>query len=214
MAPAASAAAKSIAYSFDAKAYGKAVMHCCKHSSEACFGVFLGRSNGKVLQITDAMPLFHTHSLGPMLKAAFMMIEQHCRNVGGGLEIVGIYHATSSGNTDITPVKAIADKVASTFSGASVWAFDSNRLAGGKEGAPGSQFCLTGLYHSKDEWKGVGAEAACLSDDAALKQTATLLSEMKYLDIVDFDDHLASPTMNWLNPTLFQGDAIMERSSD
>merc|ERR1712014_219001 len=105
-------AAGSKMYTFDPQAYAKAVMHCCKYSSEACLGVFVGSMNGKSLQIVDAMPLFHTHSLAPMLKASFMMVDQHCRDVGG-VEIVGIYHANAQRSTDIAPVKAIADKVAS-----------------------------------------------------------------------------------------------------
>lgn len=200
MAPTTSGAAK---YTFDPKAYAKAVMHCCKHSSDACLGVFVGQSNGKTLQITDAMPLFHTHSLAPMLKVAFTLIEQHCK--GLGLEIVGIYHTTAQGGTEMTPVKPIADKVAAAFSGASVWSFDAAKLS-----ATGQQFAFTGMYHSKDEWKSVGADVDTGLADEALKRTSRLVSEMKYLELVDFDDHLGTPALNWLNPDLFKGDKLMD----
>merc|ERR1719437_215966 len=101
-------------FAFDPKAYAKAVMHCCKHGSEAVTGIFIGSSSGKVLKLVDAIPLFHTHSLAPMLKIACMLIEQHCRTVGN-LEIVGIYYASPSGSVDITPIKAIGEKIASNF---------------------------------------------------------------------------------------------------
>ncbi|CAE8633094.1 unnamed protein product, partial [Polarella glacialis] len=41
----------------------------------------------------------------PMLKVACMLAEEHCNAVGGGLEIVGLYHATASGNLEMTSVK-------------------------------------------------------------------------------------------------------------
>jgi len=188
-------------WSFDPKAYAKALMHSCKYSSEAVTGVFIGSSSGKVLKVVDAMPLFHTHSLAPMLKVACMLIEQHCRAVGG-LEIVGMYHATASGSFDMTPVKPIADKLASNFSPASVWTVDAAKL-------PERQFALRGMCHSKDEWKPIGSDAVNLSDEA-LKHTARVISEMKYLEIVDFDDHLNDASLSWLNQNLFKGDPLAE----
>merc|ERR1712241_105342 len=142
---------------------------------------FIGSANGKVLKIMDAVPLFHTHSLAPMLKVACMLIDQHCRTAGGGLEIVGLYHANASGSAEIASVKAIADKLASNFASASVWALDAAKL-------PERQFALRGSCHSKEEWKPIAAENVRLGDEA-LKHAARVISEMKYLEIVDFDDH-------------------------
>merc|ERR1719401_2368954 len=169
----------STIYAFDPKAYAKAVMHSCKHSSEGVTGIFIGSVSGKVLKVVDCIPLFHTHALAPMLKVACMLIEQHCRTVGN-LEIVGMYYASPSGSLDITPVKAIADKIASNFAIASIWALDAAKL-------PERQFALKGTCQSKEEWKGLGSDAVTLSDEA-LKETARVVSEMKYLEIVDFDD--------------------------
>merc|ERR1719440_1141791 len=73
------------------------------------------------------MPLFHTHSLAPMLKISFMLIEQYCRN-NGDLEIVGLYVANPSGSLDVSPVKGIADKMAQTLPQATVWALDLSKL--------------------------------------------------------------------------------------
>jgi len=188
-------------YAFDPKAYAKALMHGCKHASEAVTGIFIGSSNGKVLKVVDAIPLFHTHSLAPMLKVACMLIEQHCKTVGG-LEIVGMYHATISGSLDITPVKAIADKIASNFPAASVWALDTTKL-------PGKQFALHGMSQVKEEWKPISCDSVNLSEEA-LKQTTRVIAEMKYLELVDFDDHLTDASLNWLNTNLFKDDPLAE----
>mmetsp|Transcript_20858 Transcript_20858/g.45958 ORF Transcript_20858/g.45958 Transcript_20858/m.45958 type:complete len:206 (+) Transcript_20858:75-692(+) len=189
-------------YAFDPQAYAKVIMHGCKHSSEAVVGVLIGVLSGKALRVVDAVPLFHTHSLGPMLKIAFMLIEQHCRSSGNGLEIIGIYHGSVSGSTELSPVKGIADKVASNFGSATCWALDLAKMSQ-------RQFALHGMYHSKDEWKQISSEAVSVSDEA-LKQTGRAISEMKYLEIVDFDDHLTDAALNWLNTDLFKGDPIAD----
>eukprot|EP00439_Symbiodinium_sp_Y106_P004719 s6579_g1.t1 len=128
-------------YSFSPKAYAKAVLHSCKHSAAPVLGLLLGTANGKVLKVADAIPLFHTHALGPMLKIACMLAEEHCK-AAGDLEIVGLYHATPSGSTEMTPVKAIADKLAQNFASASVWTLDASKL-------PEKQFAFKGLGRSK-----------------------------------------------------------------
>eukprot|EP00927_Polykrikos_kofoidii_P079480 TRINITY_DN76266_c0_g1_i1.p2 TRINITY_DN76266_c0_g1~~TRINITY_DN76266_c0_g1_i1.p2 ORF type:complete len:232 (+),score=34.23 TRINITY_DN76266_c0_g1_i1:82-696(+) len=192
------------AYKFEPPAYAKLCMHSCKHSSAACFGVLIGTGTGKSTNIVDAIPLFHTRSLAPMLKIAFMMIEQHCKSTGS--EIVGLYHATTNGSTDIGSVRAIADKVASNCAGLTVWALDPVKLAA-------RQFCLTGMYQSKDEWKSLGADAASVTAEV-VTHTSRIISEMKYMDVIDFDDHLVNPASNWLNPTLFEGDPLDRLRAD
>eukprot|EP00933_Yihiella_yeosuensis_P051026 TRINITY_DN48856_c0_g1_i1.p1 TRINITY_DN48856_c0_g1~~TRINITY_DN48856_c0_g1_i1.p1 ORF type:complete len:212 (-),score=59.85 TRINITY_DN48856_c0_g1_i1:61-696(-) len=187
-------------YAFDPKAYAKAVMHGCKHSSETVLGLLIGSSNGKTMKIVDSMPLFHTHSLAPMLKIACMLIEEHCKTAGENLEIVGLYHATASGNVEMTSVKAIADKIASNSSSASVWTLDASKMAE-------KQFAFRGLAHIKDEWKAISGDAVSLSDEA-LTATSRLISDMKHLDVIDFDDHLSDSTQSWLNEKLFKGDKI------
>ncbi|CAE8586860.1 unnamed protein product, partial [Polarella glacialis] len=120
--------------------------------------------------------------------------------VGGGLEIVGLYHATASGNLEMTSVKAIAEKIASNFASASVWTLDASKL-------PERKFAMVGMSHTKDEWKAIGADAVSLSSEA-MEHSARLISEMKYLDLVDFDDHLADGSLSWLNETIFKGDPL------
>jgi len=174
-------------------------MHGCKHSSDAVLGLFVGSANGKVMKVVDSIPLFHTHSLGPMLKIACMLTEEHCKAVGG-LEIIGLYHATPLGNTEMTPVKAIAEKLASNFSNASVWTLDAGKL-------DDRHFAFKGLGHKDNDWKAIGNDAVSISSEA-LEQTVKLISEMKHLELVDFDDHLADGSQSWLNETLFEKEAL------
>uniref|UniRef100_A0A7S2QED8 MPN domain-containing protein n=1 Tax=Zooxanthella nutricula TaxID=1333877 RepID=A0A7S2QED8_9DINO len=164
-------------------------------------GILVGTSTGKALKVVDAMPLFHTHALAPMLKIACMLIEEHCREVGD-LEIVGLYHAAASGVPDMSRVKPIADKIAANFPAACVWAVDAAKLGE-------RQFALRGMCHSKEEWKPISADAVSLGDEA-LQHTSRAISELKHLEIVDFDDHLGDASLSWLNASLFKGDALAE----
>ncbi|CAK9002779.1 unnamed protein product [Durusdinium trenchii] len=140
-------------YAFHPQAYAKAVLHLCKHSSSSVLGLFLGHADGRVMKVLEAIPLFHTHALGPMLKVACMLAEEHCKSTDATMEIVGIYHATASGSTEMTPVKAIADKIAANFAAASVWTLDASKL-------PEKQFAFKGMGRVKDEWKAVGGNLA------------------------------------------------------
>merc|ERR1712232_363954 len=181
-------------YAFDPKAYAKAVMHGCKHSSDAVIGIFIGCASGKLLKVVDAIPLFHTHALAPMLKIACMLIEQHCQNLGGGIEIVGMYHATASGAVDYKPVQAIADTIAENFAGATVWCIDAAKMAE-------RQFALRGWLNvkelnGKEDWKGISGDSVSLSDEAK-KHTSRVISEMKCLELIDFDDHLGDASLSW-----------------
>eukprot|EP00490_Sorites_sp_Unknown_P018397 CAMPEP_0114643288 /NCGR_PEP_ID=MMETSP0191-20121206/3299_1 /TAXON_ID=126664 /ORGANISM="Sorites sp." /LENGTH=195 /DNA_ID=CAMNT_0001855563 /DNA_START=29 /DNA_END=616 /DNA_ORIENTATION=+ len=189
--------APSAGYSFNPEAYAKAVLHVCKHSSSSVLGLFLGHADGKVIKVVDTVPLFHTHALGPMLKIACMLAEEHCKSTDASWEIVGIYHATPSGSTEMTPVKAIADKIAANFASASVWSLDAGKL-------PEKQFAFKGMGRVKDEWKAIGSELVSLGSEVP-SETSRLISEMRFLEVVDFDDHLADGNKSWLNETLFEG---------
>merc|ERR1711908_131342 len=119
----------------------------------------------------------------------------------GDLEIVGLYFATPSGSLDTTPVKAIADKMGTNLPNATLWGLDLSKL-------PDRKLAVVGHGHAKEEWKPFSAEAISVSDDT-LKHTSRIISELKYLEVTDFDDHLADVKQNWLNSDLFKGDEIL-----
>mmetsp|Transcript_91291 Transcript_91291/g.144261 ORF Transcript_91291/g.144261 Transcript_91291/m.144261 type:complete len:209 (+) Transcript_91291:81-707(+) len=188
-------------YVFEPTAYAKAIMHGCKHASDRVIGVFIGSATDpKVVRIVDAIPLFHTHTLAPMLKIAFMLIEKHCMD--NQLEILGFYHASPDGGIDKSPVQPIADKLAANCSNASLWALELQRLAEKK-------CAMVGMHYSSKEgdkdWRAVSPEAIRVGAEV-FEQTERVIAEMKYLDIVDFDEHLTDAKLDWLNSNLFQSD--------
>jgi hypothetical protein len=64
-------------YRFTASAYGKVLFHICKHVSKSVNGVLIGYTDVQKGEhvLMDAIPLFHTHVLTPMLKLAFIMVS-------------------------------------------------------------------------------------------------------------------------------------------
>ena len=80
-------------------AYLKIMLHASKHPHCPVNGLLLGQgSAADTLSVSDAVPLFHQHTLSPMLEAATTLAEQHCAEQGGGLKIVGYYHANERAN--------------------------------------------------------------------------------------------------------------------
>lgn len=58
-------------------AWAKVVMHAAAHPAAAVSGLLLGHSDGKLLSITDAAPLFHHGTTTPMLELATNMVWSH-----------------------------------------------------------------------------------------------------------------------------------------
>jgi len=144
-----------------------------------------------------------------MLKIGFAMVEQHCMRTTqpAGMEIVGYYVShpcpkeLSAAAMELSaPTKSIADKLAQNFPGATVWVLDASKIAE-------SKVALVGHSQTKDDWRPFAPNTVNVSDET-LKQTAKLISDMKYIDIVDFDDHFGDISENFLNPDLLKGHPI------
>merc|ERR1719316_2013827 len=102
-------------------------MHGFKHSSETVTGVLIGSINQKAVQIVDAVPLFHTHALAPMLKVAFTLIEKHCQLEEK--QIVGLYYANDKPSDTIShTARVMADKVLANSPGASLWSLNAEKI--------------------------------------------------------------------------------------
>ncbi len=58
------------------KAYLKSILHAAKYPTATVIGLVLGELTKKdeTLYVQDALPLFHTHPLGPMLELALMKV--------------------------------------------------------------------------------------------------------------------------------------------
>lgn len=60
--------------SIDSQAYSKAILHCCKYTSEFVCGVLTGTQESDNIVVNDSFPLFHRNLLQAPLETAFSMV--------------------------------------------------------------------------------------------------------------------------------------------
>ena len=65
---------KSMTSRLHQEAYLKSVLHACKYTTRFVCGIFLGKKNEGVLDIVDAVPLFHSTILAPMTEVALIQV--------------------------------------------------------------------------------------------------------------------------------------------
>jgi hypothetical protein len=82
------------------------MLHLVKYPHAPVSGYLLGRIEGATVHVTDAVPLFHSHALAPLLEAATAMVD------GGGEAICGCYFVNE--RLDDRGLPIVAERVAST----------------------------------------------------------------------------------------------------
>jgi hypothetical protein len=72
-------------YSLNNQGYWKLLLHAARFPDKTVNGLLLGKGSGDGVSITDAIPLFHQHTLAPMLESATMLVMNcsvaACRSV-------------------------------------------------------------------------------------------------------------------------------------
>ncbi|GMP64969.1 hypothetical protein CsSME_00025975 [Camellia sinensis var. sinensis] len=197
-------------YQIGQNAYIKLILHALKHRSSAVNGVLLGRLSGgdsnPVVEIADSVPLFHSQiGLLPPLEIALIQIEEYYG--AQGLSIVGYFHANERfddpelGNV----AKNIGDHIHRYFSQAGLLLLDNKKLEALSKGKDRSPVIQLYTRDSSKSWKliGDGSSRLTMKEPAANIVLLDYISNQKWQDIVDFDDHLDDISKDWLNPELF-----------
>ena len=101
---------------FSTTAYSKIILHTAKYPWAAVNGLLLGSIDAHAIDVTDAVPLFHTAVLAPMLEVAMMLVDEYCQSEQSpaGLSIVGYYHANARNNDGEIPslARIVSEKIA------------------------------------------------------------------------------------------------------
>eukprot|EP00937_MAST-01D_sp_MAST-1D-sp2_P004897 g4897.t1 len=186
-------------------AYLKLTLHAAKYPHCPVNGLLVGWGSGAdVLHVVDAVPLFHQHTLSPMLEAATMLVEQHCQSAGEQLSIVGYYHANERvGDTEQKAlVRQIHAKVNENFSGAVLL------MVQGDELADASSLALSCHWRGAKGTNELGKFAGRveLQDDGAKDElTQHLVGGDAKQRLMDFDEHFFDVSNDWRNPHLGSG---------
>ena len=183
----------------NSKAYYKIMLHCLKHLTSDCYGLLLGKKEKNKYIVNDAIPLSHDKIFGPPFKIAISMIKNYFPNE----KIIGFYEnlivnqmkeegAVSNQAQHICEIIKKNNKFESIFF--QIYSKDS-----GDKSKP----------FLKDE---IFFKEFILNDENVFsfidlkKETNEEFQQMKdycihnrQQDIIDFDEHLENPNLDWRN---------------
>ncbi|GAB2279802.1 hypothetical protein Dimus_014441 [Dionaea muscipula] len=201
-------------YEIGQNAYIKLVLHALKHRTSAVNGVLVGRyipgdgDNG-VVQISDAVPLFHSLQIGllPSLEIALLQIEEYCGDQG--LNLVGYFHANERfDDYELSNVaKNIGDHIYRYFPQAAILLLDNKKLEALSKAKDRNPVMQLYTREASRSWKLAGSDGSSGLIPREPTSNIVLLdyiSSKKWKDIVDFDDHLDDISRDWQNPELFK----------
>lgn len=185
--------------------YIKLLLHAARYSFAQVNGLLIGtiqnNQDGKHhVLINDAIPLFHTPVLSPMLETAFALVEEYCASdqTPEGTCIVGWYHGSARANFDGIPkhVTRIISKMNSrcTDSYTCLVMIEANQLA---DAAKHGVSVLVPKGNDASTW----TDSAIVDfDDSASTEFEELLNEGRQNELQDVDSWLEdTKTHDWRN---------------
>ena len=200
-------------------AYAKAVLHTKKHATQPVMGFLLGRrlqGGGDAVFVADAVPVMHsgfTVMPSPVIDAA----HDQCSASGKtqGLTVVGLYAANerADDNSVSDHTKALIKFLVSKLPAGGnmvLWNFN-NSLLKMKESevaaATVSVIDANGNQGNGEEMKfGVWNTGSCGADvvasSTALLRVTSLADTFAHASLVDFEEHLEDPQLDYFNTKL------------
>jgi len=203
-------------------AYTKILFHAKKYPYASVNGVLVGYTTGtgpdessssssstttppkKNIHITDYFPLFHGHTLAPMLEVAMTFIEEYCKrqnnNKGdkNNLEIVGYFHANELYDDTDVPSGSIAHRIGSKINqncpNSVILLLDNRKINPDLK-----QFGVKVFVKQGDQTWQESSNYVNLEDGFSWANLKTHLQDGRYEKLIDFDNHLGDPSKDWLN---------------
>jgi len=190
-------------------AYRKILLHTWKYPHHSVNGILVGRISESVeceekgkskhgeqqeerlVNITDYFPLFHGHTLAPMLEMAMLLIEEYCEKEG--VEVVGYFHANELYDDRELGALAhrIAHKMLKNYPHVCVLLFDPLLSKEMK------LFALRGFAQEHQRWEEKDSHFQ-LEEGFAWDGLQHFLAENCCM-LNDFDNHLEDASHDWLN---------------
>ena len=187
-----------ISIDLNSKAYYKIMLHCLKHLTSDCYGFLLGKKEKNKYIVTDAIPLTHDKIFAPSFKIAVSMIKQFLPQE----KIIGFYEnlmvnqmkeegALSNESSYICEIikkncklNPILFQIYSKDSGQSDKGFLTDNIFF-------KQFVL-----NEDNFSFVDNKK---ESDEEFKAMKNYCLNNRQLEIIDFDEHLENPDLDWRN---------------
>ncbi len=185
----------------NSKAYYKIILHCLKHLTSDCYGFLLGKKEQNKYIITNAIPLTHDKIFGPSFKIAVSMIKKFYQND----KIIGFYEnlianqmkeegALSNESSYICNIIKKNNKINPLFF--QIYSKDS-----GKKGDTflEDEIMFKQFILNEEDFSFVDNK---IESEEEFEKIKELCSNNRQLDIIDFDDHLENPNLDWRNTFL------------
>uniref|UniRef100_A0A7S2S590 MPN domain-containing protein n=2 Tax=Mucochytrium quahogii TaxID=96639 RepID=A0A7S2S590_9STRA len=181
----------------------KILLHAAKHLYAEVNGVLIGTSKTGVVQVVDAIPLFHTPMFAPMLETSFALVEEYCKSnqTPEGTRIVGWYNGPNRSNFSGVPDAAtrVTNLIRSKYPdlNACILLVDTNALADPKQ--PGVKV----YQRTKTNANWTASTNMKIKDEKASKEFSEMLLKDKHQLLHDFDNWLEDTSCDWRNLGLF-----------
>ena len=187
-----------ISIDLNSKAYYKIMLHCLKHLTSDCYGFLLGKKEKNKYIVTDAIPLTHDKIFSPSFKIAVSMIKQFLPQE----KIIGFYEnlmvnqmkeegALSNESSYICEIIKKNCKLNPIFF--QIYSKDSGQNDKGflTDNIFFKQFVL-----NEDNFSFVDNKK---ESDEEFKAMKNYCLNNRQLEIIDFDEHLENPDLDWRN---------------
>lgn len=196
-------------------AYLKAVLHAAHYPSSPILGLLTtkttttnttttltttSKSPPLTLTATDALPLFHSDPLGPLLELSLLQADSLAASRGERLS--GVYVA--SARYDRKDVPVIAQRIASQLTALNhnspslILLLDNTRLAHSRQ-PPEMAFDALVQSTGGERWVAVPSSGVSVSTGDTLKRARELLLADRQDEVVDFEAHIENVALDWTN---------------
>jgi len=190
--------------SVSALAYKKLILHTAKYPTARVLGFLLSdpSKSSQDLVISDSIPLsHHWSSLAPMAEAALSLASAYASS--RNLAIVGLYEAPElvSDRTPSPQASKLAEKIATLANKEALLIFVNNTtlLSSSNHALTGYTVSANSSGKGETKPKALQGSALSLQDQSKAKELeGAVRRDRAWERLVDFDDHLEDPSLDWL----------------
>ncbi|CDU26072.1 uncharacterized protein SPSC_06239 [Sporisorium scitamineum] len=190
------------AVSLSPLAYKKLILHTAKYPTARVFGFLLADpTSSQTLNIVDSIPLsHHWTALAPMAEVALSLATSYASTKN--LTVVGLYEAPElvAERTPSQQAGKLAEKIATLASKEALLLFVNNATLLDTRSHSLSAYSVPAAS-SKGETKPKalqGSTVALQDQSKAAELESAVRKQGAWDKLVDFDDHLEDPSLDWL----------------
>ena len=192
-----------ISITLNPNAYYKIMLHCLKHLTSDCYGFLLGKKESNKYIVSDAIPLSHDKIFGPPFKIAVSMIQ----NFFPKEKIIGFYEnlIVNQMKEDgaISHQSSYVCEIINKNSKINPILFQIYSRDSGKKGENmkylEDEILFKEFVLNEEVFSFVDNKKESEEEFNTIKK---LCKNNRQQEIIDFDDHLENPNLDWRNTFL------------